>query len=1013
MKKPPILYCFLVAINVHVYAQRIFDHYSTTSGLSDKICTSIVRDEDGFIWISTKSGLNRFDGKDFTRYYSDGSANQLASNEINKIACLPRHRLAVATNGGLGILDTRTGFVRNILIPAPDELRKTTNEAWDLYLDKKGNIAVTTNGGVFIFDSLFHLIYRFDAFTKADIGKKRLAMVASFIPYEPERVLVYWENNTISLLDLEHKTFQCIKDIPGDEFDLLRSWSGRDYISIGSGNRPGQVILMNLFPGHDSAFIMDLHRHKMTVSALPFSVYREIHWETRVIPLNDSLLAFTTSRDSHDGVLLMKLDNESLQVSFDSQIAEDYFIEDIFQDRDQRLWACGDDGFLKQSFNKAAFNTCTFPDAKTDKKMYHSINGIIYHDRKYFVNQWREGTLLFDEQFKRINNKALENSKYKTLINITPYSSDTLFIVNDIGALLLNTKNYTYKNFRKSGFPAVLDSAAIISSLKDSHNNLWIGLSGGRGVFNLNIGNLEWKYFSTRDRNPVFRLRYPISFAEDQEGNVWMSGKEGITRWNWKKKMFDTVIVRLPWIGEIDGVWTRIASDNKNNLWILKPDFALLKWDLTKNQFTYFPRTSNIEPLRTDDMSGPWDNRLWIKSDKGLLSFDMIHGKFRILTKSDGLFDENIDMQLSYDSLRKRVFVGFDNAFQWFISDSIFNVKKIVTTLITDIRISNDSESLAGKSPLYFSHKQNSFSVSYTGINYNDAEANTYAYRFFENTPDSFIQVGAQKTISFANVRPGRYTFQVKAILSDGTESEVSDVLINIAKPFYQTIWFYIFCSVCILSVTYLIYRYRIRQLLKVQQMRNRIAADLHDDIGSTLSSISIMSELAKDKSPHTMPLLDAIGESAFLIQENMSDLVWAVNPKNDHFENILSRMNQFALRILEAKSVEFHFEYDETVFTDRLSMDQRKKIYMFFKEAINNAAKYSGASLVTATISNKKNFIVLTIQDNGCGFDVNKVNTGNGLANFKRRAEELGGKALIFSERNEGTKIQLSFKTG
>jgi signal transduction histidine kinase len=171
------------------------------------------------------------------------------------------------------------------------------------------------------------------------------------------------------------------------------------------------------------------------------------------------------------------------------------------------------------------------------------------------------------------------------------------------------------------------------------------------------------------------------------------------------------------------------------------------------------------------------------------------------------------------------------------------------------------------------------------------------------------------------------------------------------------------------------------------------------------------MSELAKVKSPGSVTLLDSIGESAALMQENMRDLVWSVNPDNDSFGKVLQRMNQFASEILDGKGMDFQFIYDESISSEKLSMVQRKKIYMFFKEAINNAAKHSKATRVDAGIQLKNGILILTIADNGAGFAASEKNGGNGLANFKRRAHELGGQATIHSVINQGTKVQLSFK--
>jgi signal transduction histidine kinase len=197
----------------------------------------------------------------------------------------------------------------------------------------------------------------------------------------------------------------------------------------------------------------------------------------------------------------------------------------------------------------------------------------------------------------------------------------------------------------------------------------------------------------------------------------------------------------------------------------------------------------------------------------------------------------------------------------------------------------------------------------------------------------------------------------------------------------------------------------------QLQNIRNSIANDLHDDIGSALSSISIMNELAKAKPARTLHLLNSIGENTNSIQENMSDIIWAVNSKNDRFENIALRMNQFSSEILEAKNATLDFKSDASLSALKLAMVQRKNFYLFFKEAINNAAKYACAKKVSVCITKKKNHIEMYISDDGKGFDTGQNFSGNGMNTLRKRAAELAAVFKITSIINEGTVVELTFK--
>jgi signal transduction histidine kinase len=204
---------------------------------------------------------------------------------------------------------------------------------------------------------------------------------------------------------------------------------------------------------------------------------------------------------------------------------------------------------------------------------------------------------------------------------------------------------------------------------------------------------------------------------------------------------------------------------------------------------------------------------------------------------------------------------------------------------------------------------------------------------------------------------------------------------------------------------------YRTRQKLKLETIRNNIAADLHDDIGSTLNSISLFSEVAKQEAGKPIPALDQIGVSARKIIDAMSDIVWTINPENDTFENVIARMRSLAYLLLKAKGIEFTFKTDESLNQLSLPMLARKNVYLLFKEATNNVVKYSNASRTSFHFTLENKNVKLVIRDNGSGFNMETVKMGNGIKNMRRRAGEIGGHFIIESAEGKGTNIELSFK--
>ena len=203
----------------------------------------------------------------------------------------------------------------------------------------------------------------------------------------------------------------------------------------------------------------------------------------------------------------------------------------------------------------------------------------------------------------------------------------------------------------------------------------------------------------------------------------------------------------------------------------------------------------------------------------------------------------------------------------------------------------------------------------------------------------------------------------------------------------------------------------------QMEAVRARISRDLHDDMGSTLQSISVMSEIVRmkstsDSSQESIPILEKIGSASREMVDKMNDIVWAVSPQNDDFENIILHMRAYGGEILAGKDITLHFKSDSGLNNITLSMEKRRSFFLVYKEALNNAFKYSGAQNVNVEISRTNHTLSLVVEDDGVGFNMNedRLKTGgNGLKNMKTRAAEMNGSISITSAPGEGTKVSLA----
>ena len=211
--------------------------------------------------------------------------------------------------------------------------------------------------------------------------------------------------------------------------------------------------------------------------------------------------------------------------------------------------------------------------------------------------------------------------------------------------------------------------------------------------------------------------------------------------------------------------------------------------------------------------------------------------------------------------------------------------------------------------------------------------------------------------------------------------------------------------------LAYLIFnRYQLSQKLKEQELRNQISSDLHDDLGSTLSSIDINSRIALlkiDDGNLVATQLQKIQENSKSILDSLSNIVWSINPSNDSVQKVILKMKDFASEVFDSQEMLFRFKSEEEDFESKINPMIRKNIYLIFKEAVNNCAKYSLAQNVEIEVGFKNQWFHLSIKDDGKGFDIHESGEkGNGLRNMRLRAEQIYGNLTINSQKGEGTSI-------
>jgi signal transduction histidine kinase len=330
---------------------------------------------------------------------------------------------------------------------------------------------------------------------------------------------------------------------------------------------------------------------------------------------------------------------------------------------------------------------------------------------------------------------------------------------------------------------------------------------------------------------------------------------------------------------------------------------------------------------------------------------------------------------------------------------------------------------------------------------YNPAK-NQYAYKL-EGFDKDWIYSGSRRYVAYTNINPGTYTFRVKGTNNDGVwNNEGAALTIIIKSPWWRAWWAYCLYAPLLIIGVIAVQRYQKQKLIRAEREkarkvelaqakeiekayqrlreaqaqlvetekineRLRISQELHDDIGGTLSGIVLYSHLAENQIQlqHTDEVersLNKIQQSANDMVNKLSDIIWSINPEHNSIKNLFQKLREYATEMAAAKNIKVQAYSSESSADLQLPVKIRHNVHMLFKEAINNAVKYSDATLLQFNVHHSDRNITFEISDNGKGFDIAIIKRGNGLINMQKRANDIHAKFCLQSTSQKGTFISL-----
>ncbi|MEJ2614669.1 MAG: two-component regulator propeller domain-containing protein, partial [Ignavibacteriaceae bacterium] len=990
-------------------ADRInYVHILSEDGLSQNTVHSIIQDKEGFIWFATEDGLNKYDGYNFKIFKNNPQEkNSIPDNFIWTIYEDRNGTLWVGTNNkGLCRFDRSTEqFITYNSIPG-HPTTPVHNNVRSIYEDREGNLWVGTEGGLDKFDR-----------------KKKVFIHYRNIPGDPNSlsnnvVLSIFEDKSGELFFIEfNQPIQCTyPQIPGfiltnrknETFkrhlmgtpgpygsninrinSLLEDKNGMLWIATGSG-----LFQINTTENHSTTIPKPYNTNMLNGNNV-LSLYED----------NSGLIWIGTAEDG-----VIKFDKERIKFKY---YAHDSFnpsslsygtIRAIYKEDNGTLWV----GTLGGGLNKLEPSSSKFihyKNAPPDKYSLsdNSVSAIFKDSYGYlWIGTWRGGlnrsVLPLSKtsgnlKFKHYKNEPSNpNSLSNNLIqSIFEDSGKRLWIGTGIGLNLYNRKNDNFIIFKNNPYnPNSISEDQVQSCIiQDRNGNLWVGTWNGlnkltfaelNNVLN-NPSSVKFIHFRNTQNNLGLSDDRVISAYEDQDGNLWF--------------------------GTYGGGLNMLSPEQQNE---------------RKPHFIHYTIKDGLPSNVIYAIQGDNNSNIWISTDNGLSSINTRTNNIRNYDANDGLQGNQFFWGASFKSRNNELFFGGTKGLNAFYPEDLRRNKHIPPIVITSFQIFNKpveineknsplKKSITETKEIELSYGQNVFSFEFSALDYVSPYKNRYAY-MMEGFDENWIYSGNRRYITYTNLDPGKYVFKVKGSNNDGVWNEKGvQLTIRILPPLWRTWWFITLASITILGIIGLIVYFRVKNLIEIGRFRTKLAADLHDNIGSSLTEISILSEVIskkiKTEEKEVTKSLKAISTNARSLVDNMSDIVWLVNPKRDSLYDLILRLRDTYSELSSYTNISFRSENIISLQKVSLSMEHRQNLYLIFKEAINNCITHSSCTEINLDASVKGRILEMTLKDNGEGFRKEDIKDGNGLGNMKNRAKKIGGHLNIDSKIGEGTIIQ------
>ncbi len=990
--------------------------YTTFDGLANDSVNKIVRDSRGFLWFCTGEGLSRFDGLAFKNYTQ---TEGLPHRNINDFLETKNGDFLIATNNGLAVFNPNgAAYHWNILTSkleqntdAPPMFRTFPIPNPNDEAKKRAVLTFTESSDGKIFagtlTTLFQLEKSGDEWIFHEIKSELFVENTIFASLQFDLFNYLWTLTSSGIYRISPSGV--VEKIEGDGGgSILLDKDGQIWITA-SGTDSGLRVFTISADGQTA----QLKRTYRKTDGLPITIsmaeIKQVSDGRILILVGDTLCEFLPNAAENE-LKFRVIARGQFQT-----LAEDVGGNLWLGTQQEGAWKISQTGFVKFDQSDG------IPPEDISSLFTNSAGELFITNGKQTISRFSNGKFEnvapFGLKSRSWGNGQLDFQAANGDWWITSTSGLRFYQKpSDFPVLssLQPTKIYTTADG--------LLSNEVSNLFEDSLGDVWITTINNDATlqrWERKTGKIS--RFSADDNLP--KSNGAIAFGEDSENNLWIGFYfGGLARYKNGKFRFFKDDDGIP-VGSIRSIY----SDKSGRLWIASASRGVFRVDNPTAENPKFTNLSTAEGLSSNQTNCvTQDNfgQIYIGTGRGVNRLNPANNNIKLYTQADGLPGSVVSL-CRRDSSGALWFVSRNSLVKFVPQTETF--MHAPTVFIGGISVNGTAQKISelgtetvGK--LDFAADQKQIKIDFFSIGFGAGDRLQYQYKLGKNdwsAPDEL------KSVTF-NLEAGDYNFAVRAVNADGVSSEnPATVSFTIAPPFYRRPWFLLLAALFIGGIILTVERNRaakvkaLENLAKVrgekvrelEQVRKRIAADLHDDIGSSLTQISIFSEVLQMRVDKTdekvLEPLEFIATSSREIVDAMSDIVWAINPQKDFLSELSGKMRRFASDVFTARNIEFTYTASPSA-DIALGANLRREVFLIFKESINNIVKHAACTTVQIELDIGNSEIVLRLRDNGKGFKTTHQNGGHGLVSMNARAKGLGGKLDIVSGKTSGTMVKL-----